>query len=84
MEIYYNGIGYVGSGQQDAAEDWKHRNPRAQRNPGRHRKHDACRGIPGITCYPCEGGRNYTEVFCPALQAENPSDGQWILKISVK
>ena len=27
VEIYYNGIGYVGSGQQDTEERWKHRNP---------------------------------------------------------
>ena len=44
---------------------WKHRKPRTQRNPGRHRKHDACRGIQGITCYPCEGEQRLPCPFCP-------------------
>ena len=26
---------------------WKHQNPRTQRNPGRHRKHDDLPGFPG-------------------------------------
>ncbi len=34
VEIYYNGIGYVGSGQQDVKKHWKHRIPT---NPG-HRE----------------------------------------------
>ena len=61
VEIYYNGIGYVGSGQQDVEEALEAPEP-AYANPG-HREAPAgivntmtCRGIPGITCYPCEGG----------------------------
>ena len=88
MEIYYNGIDYVGSDQQDVAEDWKHRNPRAQRNPGRHRVYDACRGIPGITCYPCEGGTNYTEVFLSGFAGGEPIrrtvDSQNICKVKTR
>ena len=60
VEIYYNGIGYVGSGQQDVEEATG--STGTPTNPG-HREAPAgivntmtCRGIPGITCYPCEGG----------------------------
>ena len=60
VEIYYNGIGYVGSGQQDVEETTG--STGTPTNPG-HREAPAgivntmtCRGIPGITCYPCEGG----------------------------
>ncbi len=67
VEIYYNGIGYVGSGQQDVEEALEAPEPQ---QPG-HREAPAgivntmtCRGIPGITCYPCEGGTKVSPVLC--------------------
>ncbi|MFR6095988.1 MAG: DUF4368 domain-containing protein [Dysosmobacter welbionis] len=50
VEIYYNGIGYVGSGRQDVEEATGSAGtpskPRTQRSPGRHRKHDDLPGYP--------------------------------------
>ena len=54
---------------------WKHRKPRTQRNPGRHRM--ACRGIQGITCYPCEGGTKASLPLLPPSREGIPSaDGK--------
>ena len=47
VEIYYNGIGYVGSGQQDVEETLEAPEPQDAEKPGRHRKHDDLPGYPG-------------------------------------
>ncbi len=46
VEIYYNGIGYVGSGQQDVEETMEAPETQDPENPDRHRKHDDLSGYP--------------------------------------
>ena len=47
VEIYYNGIAMSAVVSRMWKKHWKHQNPRTQRNPGRHRKHDDLPGYPG-------------------------------------
>ena len=57
VEIYYNGIGYVGSGQQDVEEALEAPEPPERREtPAGIVNTMTCRGILGITWSPCEGG----------------------------
>ena len=45
---------------------WKHRKPRTQRNPGRHRKHDDLPGYPRNHLLPLQGGEQRLPCpFCP-------------------
>ena len=58
VEIHYNGIGYVGSGQLDV-EETMHRTPykpRKRKNPGRHRRYDDLPGYPRNHLLPLSGG----------------------------
>ena len=77
----YNGIGYVGSGQQDVEE--------ALEAPESLQTQDTaeapagivntmtCRGIQGITCYPCEGGTKASLPLLPPSREGIPSaDGK--------
>lgn len=45
---------------------WKHRKPRTQRNPGRHRKHDDLPGYPRNHLLPLWGGnKGFPAPFAP-------------------
>lgn len=53
VEIYYNGIGFVDSQQQDMES----LQPRKTEEPPTGIVNTiTCRGIPGISYYPCQGG----------------------------
>ena len=42
---------------------WKHRKPRTQQNPGRHRKHDDLPGYPRNHLFPLRGGNKWFPGF---------------------
>lgn len=79
MEVHYNGLGYVGSGQQDVEEALEAPEPQQTQDTekppaGIVNTMTLARGIPGITCYPCEGGANASAGFSfPQKRARSSS-----------
>ncbi len=53
VEIYYNGIGFI---DKTASGHGKPATPENRRTPTGIVNTITCRGIPGISCYPCQGG----------------------------
>ena len=52
---------------------WKHRKPRNSGTPAGIVNTMTCRGIPGITCYPCEGEQKASLPLCLPSREGIPS-----------